>query len=216
MTAKWIVLGSLACLAAAPTATKAAADLGPSPDCELHIFPVRAVSVNDVTQNSLGGIIPGLINSAFSVRRPEEIAQFMRAAVPRESELRLLRTIDFPTTAKGRVLRTVVHDDPYAGADLAFETYKTSPQISESATSCYHELVLAGFYYEKGTMSKSIKTTYFYREFNNRQQSRKAKFGVESSKATNFPPANEGDVELARTTVVEAYKANLMRILNKP
>lgn len=186
----------------------------PPPACELHIFPVRAISVNDVTSNNMGGLIPGLINSAFSVRRPDEIAQFMRAAVPREDELQIIRSIDFATTAKGQGMRTVVHDDPYAGVNLDFNVYKRSPPIVGAPPSCYRELVLAGFYYEKGTMHKSIKTSYFYREFIDGRQSKKAKFAAEGSGVRNFPPANEGEAEAARKSVRAAYTANLMAILN--
>lgn len=162
----------------------------------------------------MGGLIPGLINSAFSVRRPDEIAQFMRAAVPREDELRIMRSIDFATTVKGQGLRTVVHDDPYAGANLDFNVYKKSPPIVDAPPSCYRELVLAGFYYEKGTMHKGIKTSYFYREFSDGRQSKKAKFAAESSGVSNFPPSNEEESEAGRFAVRAAYTANLIAILN--
>jgi hypothetical protein len=179
--------------------------------CEFHIFPVTEFGVLDITQSSMGGIVPELFNGAFRIRNPDEIAEFLRESVPIKDEIAIFKSIDLKSTLKGKNSNIVVHDVAHSGD----YPKKSAPPVIANPPFCYKELILIKFYFEKGTMHKGIRTAYSYRSFKGNALSEKAKAWNVGVGISHFPPKNLAEEDQARIAVRDAYRANLLEILNK-
>ena len=139
----------------------------------------------------------------------------MQSSVTPEDQAEIVSAIDYSNTKKGKGHRIVVHREAVPSDKLSLDNYKTAPPVLAEPPSCYHELVLAWFYYEKSTTYKKAKTSYFYREFTDGRLSRKAKFGGKGTNLVKFPPKDLEEKEAARIMLKRAFQQNAVDILNE-
>jgi hypothetical protein len=153
-----------------------------------------------------------LLDEVFKIKNPEDIVKFLKESVSHEEELKILRSIDYSKTAKGQGISSFVHNNSYDGQ--YFDVMR-DPPIVPNSPNCYRELILYQFYYEKMSLHKSIKTAYMYRSFSDGHLSGKPKSGIEGSKIGSIPIDDPTKLEVARGLIQNAYRANLLMILNK-
>lgn len=191
---------------------------GDSAACELHVFPPQGVGVVDATQvrpteeGVLGNAVRDAVLSLFRIKDPKAIALFLGDALPQADQLAWLKAIDYSATSKGQGRIVIVHDEPTDRVTLA--NYKSEARTASTPATCYAELVFSGSYFEKSTLSQSLKTSYFFRDFADRPVPIRAVLKAPGVGISGFPPDDKAEAETARAEVRRIVQANLLAAFN--
>ncbi len=201
----------------APFIDAARAEASPPPVCELHIFPGIGVGVVDATQikieqGVLGNVARDGVLNMFRIKDPKAVQAFLAEALPAADQLTMIRSVDFSKTLKGKGKTVVIHDQPTENVTLL--NYKTQPRSATGASACYSEIAISGTYFEKSTLSKKLKTSYFFRDFGNGSVPVGAVFKAPSAGISNFPPKTEADAKAARDAVRRIAQQHILTIAN--
>ena len=186
--------------------------------CELHVFPPQGgVGVVDATQvrveqGVLGNVVRDSVLSLFRIKDPKAVSQFLGDALPQADQLTWLRAIDYASTRKGQGRTVIVHDEPTDRITLS--NFKSEARTVQTAAACYAELIFSGTYFEKSTLSQSLKTSYFYRDFARGPLPVRAVLKAPGAGIANFPPDNEPEAEQARAGVRRIAQANMLAAFN--
>lgn len=200
-----------------PFSGAARAEVSPSPTCELHIFPGAGVGVVDATQikteqGVLGNVVRDGVLNMFRIKDPKAVQAFLADALPAADQLTMIRSVDYSKTLKGKGRTVVIHDQPTKNVTLF--NYKTQPKSATGASTCYSEITISGTYFEKSTMSKKLKTSYFFRDFGTGSVPVRSAFKAASAGIPNFPPKNEADAKAARDAVRRIAQQHILTIAN--
>jgi hypothetical protein len=185
--------------------------------CELHVYPAYAVGVVDATQvnvqqGALGSVVAAGIQNLFRIKDPQAVQLFLQDALPPADQMAMLRAIRFAETVKGNGRTVIIHETPVT--NLTLKGFKTQPRSAQTPAACYSELVLAGIYFEKSTLSQKLKSSYFWRDFGTASVPQRAFLKGVGEGLSNFPPKTEQEAAQARESVRAIARRNLLAIMN--
>ncbi len=104
---------TLACFASSTVHAEEAIAPQTERRCELHVFSTFAVTVSDLTQNTMGGLIPNLLNEAFRVKVLKKSSLSSIRPCRKADQLGLLRSVDHLATLRGKNAVLVIHESPH-------------------------------------------------------------------------------------------------------
>ena len=196
-------------VAAAVVAPVAAMSASPAPTCEMHIWP--AARVNAVTQGagSMFGLIGGLIDAAANANRNKRDKAFITAALDPAAQARALRELDLPSALALPPSTIISHDE---GIDL---TSEMTGRLTQSAVSCYYDVVIRQLFYLKSATTKGKMRTFIAVRGAN-GQARVIDYKDSANHALDVKLPEEGeDATDANRALIDAFKADVSQFSAK-
>lgn len=169
--------------------------------CELHIWP--AERMRSVTTGLLGGgLIEGALNAKKDAGNQAQLASALDSPSQLDAlqELNLIEELGLPS---GTVI--VRHTDPLERKTIN----KIKTRRSDSASTCYSELIVADVFYQKAAIyGRSLRTLFMFREFGNDQKIDAEYKAWGGNGLSLFPPKEGEDTIAAIDEVVTVFSAN--------
>lgn len=187
---------------AAPAPVSAAAPVG---DCELHVFPAERFKAQ--TMGWLGGF--GMIGAIADASAHAKGDQARKAAIasaldsPGQSEA--LGSFDLSTMLGLKPSKIVLHNEPLDRKTIN----KISTRRSDSASSCYSELMVADLLYMKSPIyGRSLRGLFMVRNFGAAKDKPVIYKGWGGNGLKKFPAKEGEDVQAANEELVAVFKAD--------
>lgn len=197
--------GAMALMAAQPALAQgdpAAAQPAAATGCELHIWPAERFAAEN--SGLLGGLAGALMNSGKNADNKTQMASALDSAGQVDA-LESLELISLLKLSPGTVI--VKHEEPLERKTMN----KVKTRRADSASTCYSELIVADFFYQKSMMyGRSLRTLFMFRNFGP-GQTIKLEYKNWGGNGLKLFPAKEGeDVQAANEEVVSVFKANFL------
>lgn len=190
-------------------ASQAIAQGAQSDQCELHIWPTRAILANysDAT---------GFSGSIISAPMPD-VSWRLAEAIGPEQQISEISALDLGTTPRFAGYRIVMHEAPmpprffYPGnKDL-----EKTDRLSESKSPCYAELHVTIVSLLKLPMGKKIYSGFLFRDFGSAQIAKHSFISGGGAGAPGFESNGEQKSEAAKKSVRDAFLKSLRTFLGK-
>lgn len=183
-----------------PAVASAQAPAAPAP-CELHVWPAERFQA--MTSGILGG---GLLDAAIHAEGDKARRSHLASALDSEGQLATLQSMDLVSILQltpGTVV--VPHAEPLDRKTI--NNIKTRRAASQS--SCYSELIVGDFFYQKSMVyGRSLRTFFFLRDFGSKQ-SDPAMYKSWGGNGLKIFPAKEGeDTTAADAELIDTFKFN--------
>ena len=202
------ITGLMACAAAsAPAQGTAPAAPATSQACELHVWP--AERMNAVTTGWLGGgLLDAAINSGKNASDKAGVASALDSPTQLDA-LQSLDLIDLLELQPGTVI--VRHEQPLERKTMN----KVKTRRSDSAATCYNELIVADVFYQKAAIyGRSLRTLFMLRKFGDDQKI-DFEYKAWGGNGLKLFPAKEGEDAIAASDeLVTIFKRNFDEYAN--
>lgn len=192
-------------LAAALTVSAGAAQAQDTA-CELHVWPGQNFSATTTGFfGSMGGAVDYALNDAIHGKDNRSRQAQIANALDTEGQLTVLRSMNLAELFGLSQTNVVYHEQPMP---LAGQTSKT--RNSDSASSCYAELVVGYNSYTKAALSHRIfETSFAVRDFGSARNNPIRIRAAAMSGLRFFPPKEGEDQQPAFDELRAAFKQNL-------
>jgi hypothetical protein len=212
---EFLTIGALFALMFSPSEVVRAQPVPPA--CELHVFSEFGVGVFDATQikieqGVIGNQIRDGVLNMFRIKDPAAVQAFLAEALPPADQLAMIKSVDYANTLRGKGRTVVIHDQPTH--DVTLNNYKKQPKLVAGSTACYSEMIISGTYFERSTLSKKLKTSYYLRDFSQGTTPVRATFKAAGTAVSNFPPKDAADAKAARESVRRIAQQHVLTIAN--
>jgi len=177
----------------------------PKHQCELHIWPAERFQAMTTGWLSGFGVAGAVLDSAGHANGDQSRKAAIASALDSEGQTRALESLDLPKLLNIKSSAIVLHDAPLNRKTVN----KIMTRRSESASSCYAELIVADLFYQKAAIyGRSLKTLFIFRNFGAATQKPAIYKGWGGNGLKLFPPKEGEDVQAANDELVGVFKAD--------
>lgn len=197
---------SAAVPASTPLVAPAVAPLPVDPNrCELHVWGSERFQSMTTGWLSGFGLVGGLIDSAVNADRDRLNRSQMGEALNTQGQtaalasLELGRLVDLPNHV------VITHD---TAIDPAVAN-RNRNRHAQSPSNCYAELIVTRLFYQKAALyGRSLRASFLFRDFGNRQEPHFTHAGRGGNGLSIFPAREEDQIDAANAEIVSVFRTN--------
>lgn len=183
-----------------PTASAAT-----SGDCEVHVWPAERFAARTTGFMSSFGLIGALADSSGHAKGDQGRKAAIASALDSEGQANALGSLDLSSKLGLQASKIVLHNEPLDRKTVN----KIAERRSDSASSCYSELIVADLFYQKAAIyGRSLKTLFILRTFGPAKSKPAIYKGWGGNGLKLFPPKEGEDVQAANDELVSVFKAD--------
>ncbi len=196
----------------APAATQDAATVQEPPaaaapplECEIHVWPAERFTARTSGLFSGLGVIGAVADSSGHASGDQGRRAALASALDSEGQAGALGSLDLSKLLNIQPSRIVLHNEPLDRKTVN----KIETRRSDSASSCYSELIVTDLFYQKAAIyGRSLRTLFMLRRFGAKKDAPTIYKGWGGNGLKLFPPKEGEDVQAANQELVTVFKAD--------
>ncbi|WP_375396786.1 hypothetical protein [uncultured Sphingomonas sp.] len=131
-------------------------------DCEIHVWPAARFTAQTSGWLSGRGMLGALADMSGHAKGDKARVTALGSALDSDAQAKALGALDLSALLGITPSKIVLHSEPLDRKTLN----KVSTRRSDSASSCYAELIVADLFYQKSPIyGRSLKTLFILRKF---------------------------------------------------
>lgn len=191
--------------APATTVVTPAGAVAPIGDCELHVFPAERFKAQTTSLFSSFGLIGAIADASGHAKGDQARKAAIASALDSPGQSNALGSFDLSAMLGIRPSRIVLHSEPLDRKTIN----KISTRRSDSASSCYSELMVADLLYMKSPIyGRSLRGLFMVRDFGAARDKPAIYKGWGGNGLKKFPAKEGEDVQAANDELVSVFKAD--------